>query len=687
MRKEFLFIILSFLILSGDVYSQKTGNCQERLSTVENAFSSFVKDSNRRQLYFRNATEAAESILRYCPLNEISRRKINIQKNILDLYTWCLKSFDDFNDTRDFTQPLNIKFFEKKVDSLENIPDVAFQPYINYVLGIYYLRIAKNYPLATNCFRKALDTHKDWIPALNELAWAYMLNHKNDSARIVLDRCIQLEPGYSRSYVTRGYMYGNAKDMTQAIEDFRKALSIDKKLAAAYFALGWWSGAVAVDSDSTEYYYQRSLDADPEFMAANYILGSKKFDRSDFFEAEKYFRKFIDVNPHLPEGYFMMAELYRKKGDTVNMSKQYDSTILLDSSYLYILGYKDHDNRNYQKAIEAYKKGLLYKNDKWTNYNLGLCFYYLAIDDSSIFYFKKSVEIDSAWAEPHAWLGYVYKIQGNTEKAIEHLGKAFKLDFDWALNRYFPLQVSEKLRKGDTIEAFKILKDGTREGCDYCGILKNALMYEHGYDNAERDYDEAKQWYRIILEKDSINYGAIAIEAIIRLYESHKIQMDDLDTLLKYRQYSAWAVNNKSTYNGRFIEAGKKTRIDELLLKLALSDSLKKDIAGDYNDFGWYALLIQDFVTAKEAIEKGLAIDSTNLYLKSNIPHILLFTDETEKAKQMYLTLKDERFHKDSQHKTFKDAFLADFDDFEKNANFPPALLQKINMIRKILNN
>jgi len=698
MRKGYLLTILPLLILISEIKGQKIDNCEEQLRTVEKAFYAFTNDSIRVNSYFLNATNAAERILRSCSIDEKTRSKIRTQKNILDLYTWCLKSFNDFFYTTQLTQPLKIKFFESKVDSLKSIRDVSLQPYINYVLGIYHLRVARDYPLATISFRKALAERKEWVAAINELAWTYMLSSKKDSARILIDRCIQLEPGYARGYITLGYAYAYAKNITVAFEYFRKALSIDKNSASAYFAMGWWSTALPIDS--SEYYYERSMKADPGFLSATYSLGYKKYDRRQYDLAEKYFRICLEINRYLPDAYFMIADLYRIKSDTVNMRRQYDSTILLDSSYLYILGNMDYNKGNnesnyekaksyYEKAIMTFKKGLLYKNDKWTNYNLGLSFYGLYEYDSCIKYFRKSVEIDSMWAEPHAWLGFVYNIQSNTQEAIEHLEKAFKLHFAWATQRYFPLIVSEKLEKNtkkDTLEAFNILKDGTREGCVNCANLKNALMFEHGFDNVEKDYEEAREWYRVTLAKDTFNYyGKIVISAITQLYESHKIQTENVDTLLKYRHYCRVALNNATTDKKRFTEYRKITGIDELLLKDTLPIDSIKVIASDFNDFGWFALLNQEFTTSKRAIEKGLELDSTNLYLQGNLPHTLLFNNETEKAKQMYFVLKDKAFHKDSPYKTFKDAFLADFKDF-KNVNFSAGDIEKINMIEKILN-
>lgn len=112
--------------------------------------------------------------------------------------------------------------------------------------------------------------------------------------------------------------------------------------------------------------------------------------------------------------------------------------------------------------------------------------------------------------------------------------------------------------------------------------------------------------------------------------------------------------------------------------------------AQHYNSLGWYKLLNwnkalsnKDTEGVIEYFNKSIEYDPKSNYPVGNIPHVYLFNDDYETAKNLYLKNKNQPFDANSKYKTFKEAFLSDFNDFEaagiKNAHF--------NEIRELLEN
>ncbi|WP_309640706.1 hypothetical protein [Flavobacterium sp.] len=85
-----------------------------------------------------------------------------------------------------------------------------------------------------------------------------------------------------------------------------------------------------------------------------------------------------------------------------------------------------------------------------------------------------------------------------------------------------------------------------------------------------------------------------------------------------------------------------------------------------YNNKGWYSMLCKKFDNLLDYFNASLKYRSANIVAEGNIPHAYLFTNQIEKAKELYLSLKDQGFEKFSQYKTFKEAFLADFNTFRE---------------------
>jgi hypothetical protein len=160
----------------------------------------------------------------------------------------------------------------------------------------------------------------------------------------------------------------------------------------------------------------------------------------------------------------------------------------------------------------------------------------------------------------------------------------------------------------------------------------------------------------------------------------------DENNIQDYSDYLYSSIDNAFTDIDKVNKYEKLMKLEEKILKLKPGKELRIEMARLYNSFGWYALLSKDFARAKFAISRGLELDNKNLYLTGNEPHALLFTGQVEQAKKKYMQLKDRPFDKESSLRTFKEAFLDDFESFN-NAEFSAEDLEKMEAVKKLLNN
>ncbi len=127
-------------------------------------------------------------------------------------------------------------------------------------------------------------------------------------------------------------------------------------------------------------------------------------------------------------------------------------------------------------------------------------------------------------------------------------------------------------------------------------------------------------------------------------------------------------------------------RLIEHALTLEDTPALRKQYSMDVNSYGWYQLLTGDFVGCEQTIRRGMALDSTNQYFKTNLPPALLFQGKYEAARQLYRKWAPEKWVIDSRHKTIADAFLDDFKTFEEKPAIQkimtPELEEQIEAIR-----
>jgi len=103
-----------------------------------------------------------------------------------------------------------------------------------------------------------------------------------------------------------------------------------------------------------------------------------------------------------------------------------------------------------------------------------------------------------------------------------------------------------------------------------------------------------------------------------------------------------------------------------ILIPIAKNNTrLNSELALNYSNIAYYLILTEKFEEAEVFVKKGIAIDSTQQLMQTNLAMAFLFQGKYEEAKKIYIELKDKEYP-DDKTKTFKDIFLQDLADVEK---------------------
>ena len=121
---------------------------------------------------------------------------------------------------------------------------------------------------------------------------------------------------------------------------------------------------------------------------------------------------------------------------------------------------------------------------------------------------------------------------------------------------------------------------------------------------------------------------------------------------------------------------------DTLKLRAQKNPSYNLSLAETLNDKAWFGFFLSNFADSETAIREGLALDQSNQYLATNLPHALLFQGKIKMAQALYKQYKNQSFEEDS---AFKDVFLEDLALFQKAGIIPAELMKDVEKIRAML--
>ncbi|MBL7733294.1 MAG: DUF2610 domain-containing protein [Chitinophagaceae bacterium] len=202
---------------------------------------------------------------------------------------------------------------------------------------------------------------------------------------------------------------------------------------------------------------------------------------------------------------------------------------------------------------------------------------------------------------------------------------------------------------------------------------RQQLLKILGYCLDDSLHQDAALVSKAILDQrdDAATRDSISLQYLLHTLDDHfeELFLSNQDRIKEFRTYFRLK-DTDSLFNNVFrrLHYYNLVQLDLKYLDGQPADSatVKKQTSQHYNSLAWYCMLTKRFDNVLYYLRRSIRYDDENLYPYTNFPHGLLLTGEYEEAKELYLKLKDQPFDPESGIATFKDAFLNDFRDFEK---------------------
>lgn len=198
-----------------------------------------------------------------------------------------------------------------------------------------------------------------------ELADDYYDKRDFDNALINYTKAINLAPNEAASYVRRGFIYHYTGRVSEAYDDYNKAVKLDSSLKSeAYIKCMLYSvteqNAATVLSDCT-----KTINEFPSFSLAYYKRGVAYRELGNYDPSMRDFTKSIELYPKFFNSYVYRGLLYEQLNNNNAAITEYTRAIQIvgENNELADLSYSSRgrvyeNQNNYSKAAADYRKAL-----------------------------------------------------------------------------------------------------------------------------------------------------------------------------------------------------------------------------------------------------------------------------------------------------------------------------------------
>jgi len=201
----------------------------------------------------------------------------------------------------------------------------------------------------------------------------------------------------AEGYYMKGLSYLQDKNYEMASVEFNRSLQHDSTFKQSYYGLGIISDYQG-KLDAAAKYYQEAIDQDPDYSEAYNALGVVYSKQKKWKEAVKAFNRALAnklyTTPHIP--YLNLGDLYMEQ-------------------------------KEYEKAAEAYRESKRFVNAEWTVLKLGTALLDAGKTKEAISEFREGIGLAPKNANLRYSLGLAYLKEGSKKSALAEFKKAAEM--------------------------------------------------------------------------------------------------------------------------------------------------------------------------------------------------------------------------------------------------------------------
>lgn len=201
----------------------------------------------------------------------------------------------------------------------------------------------------------------------------------------------------AEGYYTKGRAYLEQKNFELASVEFNRSLQYDSNYNRSYYGLGYINDAQGKFDEAVKY-YKMAIDKDPDYSEAYNALGVVYSKQRKWKEAIQALNKALAnklyTTPHIP--YLNLGDLYMEQ-------------------------------KEYEKAAEAYRESKRFVNIEWTIIKLGTALLEAGKVKEAISEFQEGIGIAPQNANMRYSLALAFLKDGNKKSALTEFKKAAEL--------------------------------------------------------------------------------------------------------------------------------------------------------------------------------------------------------------------------------------------------------------------
>jgi tetratricopeptide (TPR) repeat protein len=225
----------------------------------------------------------------------------------------------------------------------------------------------------------------------------------------------------------RGGQYLKNGQVRQAIEEFKRAVSLDPLSAEAHMLLGYsyrLSGDYNMAAEAKAEFRQ-ALVLDPTLAWASFYLAKMYIDLGRLSNAKDQLQDAVELHPNIPELSALLGEVHRQLGEP-ELSAQLNKKVLdfapSNTAAHYYLGLAYRDLEREEEALEQFQISAGLEGASAEVYiSLGSMFVSLEEPEKAIEPFEKAIELDPSQPYAHLGLARAYRLMGELDAALEKL--------------------------------------------------------------------------------------------------------------------------------------------------------------------------------------------------------------------------------------------------------------------------
>ena len=282
-------------------------------------------------------------------------------------------------------------------------------------VGEYYMK-EQNWDKAIEFFRGSYDLDAKNTSA--RLGLSEALTRKGDSelernadvAKLFYEEAIQINDKNGGAYAGLGELYDLQDQRDQALENYKKALQLDKDLTELNTPIGilhYQKGEIG-EADN---YLTKAMSVSPDSAETQLFLGLIRYHQNRNEEALAAFRKSIQIDPGSAEANYYLGETLDRLKNTQEAIDSYQKAVALNPNYTeawFDLGVAFYNSEKYEDAVNAYKQALKLKNDYGEAHaNLGDAYRQLNKYDEAISSYRLALAFIKNDADLYSKYGFV----------------------------------------------------------------------------------------------------------------------------------------------------------------------------------------------------------------------------------------------------------------------------------------